>query len=310
MKFLKSIVSAVILSFSPCALAQDWDNTETEYEMTAEEQETAIQAFLDQLDRKTGTIILPQGNIVLTIPDGYYYLDEEDARAVLVDAWGNLPTITTNGMIFPAEYTPLDMESWGVNLEFEKIGYVSDKDATKINYTKLLKDMQAGTDDANSYRERMGHPTVELIGWAASPRYDAETHRLYWAKELSFSDSPSHTLNYDMRVLGRHGVLSMNFISDMSQLNEVEAAAADILAMPSFKEGSRYEDYDSTIDPSSSIGIAGLVAGGTAAAVIAKKGGLAFLLIFLKKGAVFILVALAAIGRFIMGIFGGGRKDQ
>ena len=26
--------------------------------------------------------------------------------------------------------------------------------------------------------------SMELVGWAAPPRYDKATHKLYWAKEL------------------------------------------------------------------------------------------------------------------------------
>ena len=50
------------------------------------------------------------------------------------------------------------------------------------------------------------------------PSYDAAAHKLYWAKELMFGTDMDHTLNYNIRVLGRRGVLVLNAVAEMKQL--------------------------------------------------------------------------------------------
>lgn len=45
------------------------------------------------------------------------------------------------------------------------------------------------------------------MGWAEPPSYDAPAHKMYWAKDLLFSGNTEHTLNYNIRILGRRGVL-------------------------------------------------------------------------------------------------------
>ena len=70
----------------------------------------------------------------------------------------------------------------------------------------MLKDMKEGTEDHNDARKEAGFEAVHLIGWAEKPHYDASAKKLYWAKELNFEGSSAHTLNYDVRVLGREGV--------------------------------------------------------------------------------------------------------
>ena len=302
---MKALIASAILSlsaFSFTATAQELTDEQAEYQAWATE-------FLETLDPQTGDIALPEGNIHIQVPEGFYYLGSDDAYRVLVEAWGNLEGLTTDGMIFPEEYSPLDYDSWAVTLEFEDTGYISDDDALEIDYTELLQTMKSSTREVNRQREAAGLQTAELVGWAAPPRYDGETHRLYWAKEIDFSDSDENTLNYDMRFLGRRGVLSMNFVAGISKLAEVEAAAPDILAMPSFDEGSRYENFNPKLDTKSSLGLAGLVAGGAGAAVIAKKGGLILLLAFLKKGWILIVVAFGAVGRFFMGLAGKNKDD-
>ncbi|EDY16401.1 conserved hypothetical protein [Chthoniobacter flavus Ellin428] len=52
---------------------------------------------------------------------------------------------------------------------------------------------------------KKGYPAIELVGWETPPRYDAQSHKMYWAREIRFANSPETTLNYNIRMLGRHG---------------------------------------------------------------------------------------------------------
>jgi uncharacterized membrane-anchored protein len=158
--------------------------------------------------------------------------------------------------------------------------------------------MQAAARDGNAARRESGYPEVELIGWAAEPSYDAEGRKLYWAKELAFSGADSHTLNYNIRALGRRGVLNLNFIAAIDALPEVEAAVPEVLDMVSFTEGNRYADFDPSTDAVSAVGIGGLIAGG----VLAKKAGLiAVALLFLKKAWFLLLLPLFWLKKFFTG---------
>lgn len=123
--------------------------------------------------------------------------------------WGNPPSPEKPlGMIVPADFDPFSDQTWCVVIRYQEDGYVKDDDAEKINYTKLLKEMQEGVREASAQRVKEGYPPIELVGWAAAPRYDQQTHKFYWAKELKFGDGKEgNTLNYNLRVLGRSGIL-------------------------------------------------------------------------------------------------------
>ena len=128
------------------------------------------------------------------------------------------------------------LSGFGVVLTYDDSGYVSDEDASKINYDDLLREMQSGEKEVNAERVRQNYPPIRLVGWAAAPHYDARAHKIYWAEDLIFGDEPAHTLNYDMRVLGRRGVLQLKFVASMDQLATVEASSRDVLAIPEFKD--------------------------------------------------------------------------
>lgn len=259
-------------------------------------EDRSAEEFLQRLDSRTGTIRIDAADVTLTVPEGFYFLDAEDARAVLEEAWGNPPDETTLGMLLPAGRTPLDEGVWGATFNYSEDGYVSDKEAGKINYDDLLKSLKDDAAASNAWREENGYAPIEIIGWAEAPSYDAATHKMYWAKELKFGAAEINTLNYDIRALGRRGVLVVSFIADMTALGEIRAAAPSVLDMVSFDEGSRYADYQPGVDKKAAYGLAGLITGG----LIAKKTGLlAALLLFGKKFAAFIIAGLAAAGAYV-----------
>lgn len=268
------------------------------------DEQAQIQAWIENfeagLDRQTGTIALPNGVASLNVPDGFYYLSPQDSQRVLVEAWGNPEGEPPLGMLFPADKSPLDADSWGVTIEYSEDGYVSDDDAHEIDFNELLADMKSSTQQESAERVRLGYEPIELIDWAAQPYYDGVDHKLHWAQELKFGDAQDHTLNYNIRVLGRKGYLLMNFIADMNQLPEINQNVDSVLAMASFNDGYRYDEFDPEYDTYAAYGIGGLVAG----KVLAKTGLLAGLLLFLKK---FGVIILAAGGGLLVKLFKGSK---
>jgi uncharacterized membrane-anchored protein len=209
---------------------------------------------------------------------------------VVEQLWGNPPDESVLGLVVPRGRGLLDDHGWAVVVTYSDDGYVSDEDAAKIDYASMLKDMQEETRDANSERKDAGYETVDLVGWAVPPRYDAASRKMYWAKELDFAGTPQHTLNYDIRVLGRRGYLSLNAVAGMSDLGDVQAGMQQLLPMTEFDAGSRYADYDAKSDKLAAYGIAALIGGG-----IAAKAGL-----FAKLG-VLLLAGIAGLWKKFSG---------
>jgi uncharacterized membrane-anchored protein len=237
------------------------------------------QEFEASLTYETGEIALLGGKASLTVPEDYFYLSPADTKRVLEEAWGNPEGEPMLGMLFPMKYQVLDNASWGVTIEYAEDGYVSDENVEDIDYADLLAEMKADVQEESQWREKEGYPSIALIGWAEQPYYDQETHKLYWAKEIKFGESEQNTLNYNVRALGRQGYLVMNFIASMDQLEEVNAARDEVLAMARFNDGHKYSQFNPDIDDVAAYGIGGLIAG----KVLAKTGLFALALVFLKK---------------------------
>lgn len=264
----------------------------------------SAQQFLASLTFREGQIKLPGEIATLNLPASFRYLDPADTEKLITDGWGNPPGAKTLGMIVPADVNPLSEAGWGVVVTYDKDGHVKDDDADKINYTDLLKDMQEGMAENNKARQEQGYAPMSLVGWAEQPSYDKGQHKLYWAKELHTDGSKENGLNYNIRVLGREGVLVLNAVSGMEQIAQVKQEMKKVTAFTEFTPGNRYTDFNAGTDKVAEYGLAALVAGGVAAK-LGFFGKIFALLLAFKK---IILIGGAAAGSWIYKLL--GRKKE
>lgn len=263
------------------------------------------QATFDKgLHKQTGDVPLPAAGAVLHLGDKYYFLGPDEAKKVLVDVWGNPPSEAEGvlGLVVPAGKTVFD-NAWGAVITFNDSGYVTDDDADSADYDKILNDMKSGEAENNAERVKGGYKAIHLVGWAQPPSYDKANHSLIWARDLKFDGAPADTLNYDVRILGRKGVLSMNMLWDMPHLDEVRAAAQDFGKVATFTSGATYADYNAGTDKAAGYGLAGLVGLGVGVAVAKKVGLLALLLPFFKWIAIGAVALWASLKGFVARLF-------
>lgn len=272
---LKKIFLLILISFSLFP-EEKIDNTEFIKKITG-------------LKYQTGKVTIGNKLATVSIPNKFKFLDKEQARFVLESVWGNPKNDSILGMFLLKDEAPISNDfSYAVTFSYSEEGYIKDDDAKEINYDDLLKEMKSDFVEANKERKKEGFPTLELIGWASSPFYDDKEKKLHWAKEIKFEGNEVNTLNYNIRILGRKGVLVLNIISDIQKLDLVKKDIQLILASTEFNDGKRYSDFNPSLDEVAAYGIGGLIAG----KVLAKAGLLAVLLKFWK------VIALGFVGAF------------
>ncbi|HZV70155.1 MAG TPA: DUF2167 domain-containing protein [Saprospiraceae bacterium] len=276
--------------------------------LQAQEDSARMVFFIDSINQSfkfvnSGEVSIAGEVSTLKIPAGYKFLDAPQSRTVLEDLWGNPPDEEIDGMLFPQQHFPLDSNCWAFVISYSTLGYIKDKDADKMNYDKLMKQIQEGTEEENKERIALGYESIEIVGWASPPYYDKLNKALHWAKEIKFGDAEyGNTLNYDMRFLGRKGVLSYNAVGSMDQLVEIRKSVPVLLEASSFTDGNKYADFNPKIDKVAAIGIGGLIAG----KLLAKVGLFAVLAKFGK----FIIIGLLAFGGAIWRKLSGRKKER
>lgn len=247
---------------------------------------------------RTGKLTIANGSVSLNIPQGFKFLDAEQSKYVLHDVWGNPERNDILGMLFPATGGLFADSSFAFVITYEETGYVKDSDADKIDYSQMLKDIKDSEKEDNLERAKNGYEPIHILSWAQTPFYDKQQKVLHWAKELQFGDDEGlHTLNYDVRVLGRRGILSMNAVAGMTELGLVKANIKEVMNIATFTTGNTYADFDSNSDKVAEYGLGALVAGG----ILAKTGILASIGKFLLA-----IWKVLAIG--LVAVFGGIKK--
>lgn len=241
----------------------------------------------------TGDVEVGAGLAVLHLGDGWQFVGP-DAAADVVQRWGNpRPTELPVGMLAPVGLSPLAADGWAVLVTWSEEGHVSDEDAADMDYDALLVQMKEATAAEGEARREAGYDALELVGWAEQPHYDAVNKRLYWARHVRAGVGES--LNYDIRALGRRGVLELSAVAPIEMLPQVKGPMEDLLGRVEFRDGHRYADFDPDLDTLAAYGIGGLIAG-----KVAMKAG--FFKVFLgallagKKLVIPGVAALVALG--------------
>jgi uncharacterized membrane-anchored protein len=300
MKHLFSLCFVVLISSAVFAKGGDKKPVKASDDSTAMNRAELAEAVLNiekTLHYQHGEISLEGGIAKISIPQGFKFLNKEEASMVITKIWGNPSAKNVLGMIMPENSNVLNDSSFAFVVQYSDMGFVKDDDADKINYDDLLKDMQKGDEEENKARIEAGGEALIMKGWAQKPFYDKTNRVLHWAMDLQSGSSDQHTLNYNVRVLGRKGVLVLNAVANMRELPLVNANIEKVLHIVQFTEGNKYSDYNPSVDKVAAWGIGGLVAG----KVLAKVGIFALIAKFGKLIFIAFLGGVAAIRRFFMG---------
>jgi uncharacterized membrane-anchored protein len=249
-----------------------------------------------RLNFQSGPATFPMGEDLaeIDLSENYVFLDRKDTVRLL-ELTQNPESGREKGTVLPIS----DAEDWFVVFEFDDIGYVPDEDS-ELDADELLASFREGTRASNETRKEMGWPTMEIVGWHDSPRYDPVTKNLTWA--IVGASEGVQSINRIVKVLGRRGVMTLTLVASAEELDMADYQLAKLIDNYRFQSGGTYAEYLPGTDKLAEVGLAALVVGGAGAALV-KSGILAR---FWK----FILVAVAGAGAAIKRLFTGRRAED
>ncbi|GAO02429.1 DUF2167 domain-containing protein [Anaeromyxobacter sp. PSR-1] len=224
----------------------------------------------------------------IALGDSLALAGEEDTQRLLREM-GNPTHGSEVGLVVPT----VDGESWFVILEWQGIGFVKDDERNTIDADALLKNIQRATEAANKERKKTGASALHVVGWAEAPHYDQASHNLTWAIRGK-TDDGEEVVNYNVRLLGREGVMSVTYVDDPAGIANAKPKVDAVIQGFSFKRGKTYAEWVPG-DKVAAYGLTALVAAGAGAAAV-KTGLLAALGGFIAKAWKAVAVALVALG--------------
>lgn len=310
---LLCLTVGMLLAAPQRVLAQEQEQAsgeQPEESQIPEELQKALQEAIEQRQQRLASIPWEEGPCVsklgewaeIQVPEGYRFTGRE-GTATLMEMMENPSDPSELGVLMAKE------DDYFLVFSFNDIGYVKDDDKAALDANVILASIRAGTEAANAERRNRGWSEMQIIGWLRPPAYDQQTHRLGWA--VSASSEGEQVANYDTRVLGRRGVMSVKLVSSPEQINPLVPTVDQLLTGFTFTPGNTYGEWR-TGDKVAAYGLTGLITG-AAVAVGAKTGLLAKLGVLLAKGGklIFLAVAglLAAIAKLFSRVFGGAKKD-
>jgi uncharacterized membrane-anchored protein len=243
------------------------------------------------------------GGATFDMPADYVFFGKEDSQK-LMEKLGNKPGANDVGTIIPKA---IGQKKFFVTVDWDPVGYIKDDDADKLDAAQILESIREGNEEANKFRAEHGFKPVTVVGWGEPPRYEREVHHMVWA--IIGRSEGGESVNFNTRLLGREGYLSLNLVCSPDQLAGLKPTMKDLLSRTTYDAGKRYADFQPGKDKVAEFGLAALVVGGAALAgkaakvgLLAKFGKLLLALVLaLKKAFILVIIALAAL---LKGLFG------
>jgi len=224
----------------------------------------------------------------MKLDDGFRFANGSDTRKLMA-AMGNTVDNTEVGLVTPLA----ENQTWFLIFEYHAEGYIKDDDKDKIDADALLANIREGTEQQNKVRKEHGMSGLHVIGWDEKPNYDPATHNLQWAIRAK-DDDGSEVVNYQVRLLGRGGFMSVTLVDDAAKMAASKLQMKTVLSGFDYKAGRTYAEWRPG-DKIATYGLAALVAGGAGAAA-AKLGLFGVLAKFFAKMGKAIVVVIVAIG--------------
>lgn len=249
-----------------------------------------------------GQFVMGENLAEITLSEDHAYTGAETAQALLA-ANGNYPNGSEIGLVVGTR----EEDNWFMIFEWDAVGYVPDDEKDDLDADTILDSFVKGTEQTNERRKEQGEELLFVKGWHTPPYYDEATNNLRWVL-IGESESGRVSYNYNTRILGRRGYMSVVLVTSPDTFETDRASAETVIDSARYTEGESYAEFREG-DKLAKYGLTALIAGGAGAAG-AKFGLFKFLG---KAGKFVILAALASLGavaKFAKGIFRkGGNSD-
>ena len=303
---LLRVLFATSLLFSGLARAAD---KPAEKPVEAGPREANKKTFEEQLQQAgvkltAGPATVPLGKVAeLKLPEKYHFVGQDSIKRFY-----ELTQNSQNGKEVGVVLAP----GYMLFLDYDETGYV--KDEEKLDADKIMKTMTENEEPANEARKKRGWSEMKLKGWATPPHYDANTHNLKWAINITSSQDGFKEvfINESIRMLGRGGVMNVTLVSDTPGFKAAEIDTEKLLANNfSYIAGQKYSEFKAG-DKVAAYGLSALVLGG-GAVMAAKLGWFASLGVWfgkMWKAIVFALIALGAGIKKLLNKVTGARPDR
>ena len=261
----KLAVTSYALLFSICSMAFPEDSTTLLPQAEApiiEKLNHQLDSLENQIKYHTGNIMLAGGKFNLRVPDEFLFIDAAQSRYILEELWGNLPDPEVAGMIVRKGFQPSKLiNDYSFVIGYSDIGHVSVEKDAELNHTDLLANLKNNMLRSNESRLNMGLNTMAVSGWVMVPYFDHFKKALYWATRITANGTDEEILNYNLRLLGKTGVIKINAVATLDQLSDIKKNLPLIIAQTRFSAEERFEAFKEGTDRESKQNLTSLIAG-------------------------------------------------
>lgn len=203
------------------------------------------------IDTESGYFRLSEAPISVNVPNGFVFIKGNDTRRILTEDWCNSSDNVKEvvGMFIPDTTSNVGCLNKGYIISYRTIGHVNDDRMPRFSFKKLLKALQNSPEYKSS-----------RVGWAWTPEYDMNTHRL--SLPLMYIENGVDSIfGGRQMIFGKDGLVEIEPISSIADLQWVYDHETDIANSITYNTGAAYSDYKDKPENASYLSVASFLYG-------------------------------------------------
>ena len=209
-----------------------------------------------------GQINLIEDMVSIHVPAHFHFLDSKQTKDLLINYWGEAEENAHHlGLISSRNLSVFAPEAVVFTIDYVKAGHIlEDRDEVFMD-EDFLNHFKNSIDSSNKKRKEAGLEAVSLKGWALKPKFDTQSHALYWIEDIALGQNSESRLSANLCILGRSGYIRFSSVCVKEVLEKLKNDLTILATSLRFEPEHQYSAFKPAQEKASQLTLEALILG-------------------------------------------------
>ncbi len=209
-----------------------------------------------------GHIKLIEDMVSIHVPAHFHFLDSKQTKDLLINYWGEAEENAHHlGLISSRNLSVFAPDAIVFTLDYVKAGHILEDREEVFTDDDFLNHFKNSIDSTNKKRKEAGLEAVSLKGWALKPKFDSQSHALYWIEDIALGQNSESRLSANLCILGRSGYIRFSSVCVKEVLEKLKNDLIILASSLRFESEHQYSDFKPAHEKASQLSLEALILG-------------------------------------------------
>jgi uncharacterized membrane-anchored protein len=209
-----------------------------------------------------GQVKLLEEIVSIHVPAHFHFLDSKQTKDLLTNYWGEAEENANHlGLISSRNLSIFAPEAVVFTIDYVKAGHILENQEEVFTDEDFLSHFKQSIDSNNTKRKEAGLEPVNLNGWALKPKFDTQSHALYWIEDIALGQNSESRLSANLCILGRSGYIRFSSVCVKEVLEKLKNDLIILASSLRFEPEHQYGAFKPAHEKASPLSLEALILG-------------------------------------------------